>query len=73
MSRNNISCYLAGLKKLLSILRVFRVVIFNYSNIELSKRIKSMNLKLVFKIGSVWLGLFGVMMLFAGQMTIESF
>ena len=32
-----------------------------------------MNLKLVFKIGSVWLGLFGVMMLFAGQMTIESF
>ena len=32
-----------------------------------------MNLKLVFKIGAVWLGLFGVMMLFAGQMTIESF
>ena len=32
-----------------------------------------MILKLVFKIGAVWLGLFGVMMLFAGQMTIESF
>ena len=31
-----------------------------------------MNLKLVFKIGAVWLGLFGVMMLFAGQMTIKS-
>ena len=32
-----------------------------------------MNLKLVFKIGAVWLGLFGALMLFAGQMTIESF
>ena len=32
-----------------------------------------MNLKLVFKIGAVWLGLFGLMMLFAGGPTIESF
>ena len=32
-----------------------------------------MNLKLVFKIGAVWLGLFGLMMLFAGGSTIESF
>ncbi len=32
-----------------------------------------MNLKLVFKIGAVWLGLFGIMMLFAGGSTIESF
>ena len=32
-----------------------------------------MNLKLVFKIGAVWLGLFGIMMLFAGGPTIESF
>jgi|TARA_B100001105_G_scaffold145510_1_gene116584 uncharacterized membrane protein len=62
-----------GLKELLSIISVFRVIIFNYSNIELSKRRKYMNLKLVFKIGAVWLGLFGALMLFAGQMTIESF
>ena len=32
-----------------------------------------MNLKLVFKIGAVWLGIFGLMMLFAGGPTIESF
>ena len=30
-----------------------------------------MNLKIVFKIGAVWLGLFGLMMLFAGGPTIE--